>query len=402
MKNHFLSFILVFLSVAPAVAQSFETKFYADLAKAPYRTIDIFKQADPTFLFISRDILDGQMEFRDAGTTPELQAVIDKAMVRIFSSQTGKPFCTVYGDNESHLRTQIAVSSAAAKRISQLCAQAFPGQAATRFNRNLKKFYFVTNIPASTPFHSWTSWTNETFIFLEERISEEELTARIIHELTVASDVKIMLASSTVKAIAHNYGYKIKNGFMNMGSQDAISETIGAMPFPAMKFAAVTLRAMVAESMIIEEVFGKAGLYKLKNQEVFSLLKAHKYEQALRGMAKTMLPLQDYLLPVEFSVAPPAERRAVVAAMGEVLYLNEKAVDLIVDNIAKSKISFESEEGTTPLLTWLLVPNIGTEGSFYARGPRPRIGPGWSKNPADRSDILKGDKSKSLTQGVRK
>ena len=211
-----------------------------------------------------------------------------------------------------------------------------------------------------------------------------------------------MLASSTVEAIAQNYGYKMKNGFMNMGSDESIRESIGAMPFPVMKFAGVALRAMVVESMIIEEVFGKAGLYKLKNPEMFSLLRSRQYETALRQMAKELLPLQDFLLPIEFSGAPRHERRALTQYMGEVYYLNEKVVDVIVDNIAKSKITFESKNGTMSLLTWLMVPTVGTEGSFYSRGPRPRIGPGWSKESGDRRDILTNEKARSLSQGARK
>jgi hypothetical protein len=403
MKNYLLIFTVVIFTALSAQAQSFETRFFADLAAAPYRTIDIFSQTDPTFLVASRDILDTQMEFREASASPQLQAFIDKTMVRIFTSETGKSFCIIYGTNEMDLTQQLAVSFSAARRISQRCAQAYPNvRLLSGFKAMTKKFFFVTNIPATAPFYSWTSWTNDSFIFLEEQLSEEELTARIIHELAVASDSKIMVASSTIETLAGHYGFKMKNGFMNMGSQEAISETIGAMPFPAMKFAALVIRAMVLETMIIEEVFGKAGYYKLKNQEMFSLMKSGKYAQALREMAKTMLPLQDYLLPIEFSIVPPRERRATSQAMGENYYLNEKAIDMIVDNIEKSKIIFEAEDGTTRLLVWLLTPASGPEGSFHSRGPRPRIGPGWSKNPADRSDILKNDKAKSLSQGARK
>lgn len=402
MKNYLSIFVGILFLTLSAKAQSFESRFYADLAKAPYQTLESFGQIDPTFLVLSRDILDFKMEFREARSSAKLQAVIDKAMVQIFHSKSGRAFCSVYGHTAPILEAQIAVSPSAAKQISELCLESHPDVAGGVFKPMPKKFYFVTNIPAATPFYSWTSWSNESFIFFEEQISEEELTARIIHELTVASDVKILLATSTVDSISESYGYKMKNGFMNMGSQESVRETIGAMPFPAMKFAAVALRAMVVESLIIEDVFGKAGLYKLKNPEMFSLLKSRQYEKALRQMAKAMLPLQDYLLPVEFSIAPPRERRAIVAALGETLYINEKIVNLIVDNIVNSKISFESSRGTVDLLPWLISPMIGTQSSFYSRGPRPRIGPGWSKETGDRRDVLTNEKAKSLSQGARK
>jgi hypothetical protein len=403
MKNYLLIFTVVFFSALSAKAQSFETRFYADLAAAPYRTIDIFSQADPTFLVVSRDILDTQMEFREASASPQLQAVIDKTMVRIFTSATGKSFCTIYGTNEMDLTRQLAVGISAAQRISQLCAQKYPNsRMLSGFKPMVKRFFFVTNIPATGPFYSWTSWTNESFIFLEYKFSEVYLPALFIPAGGVASYSKSWGASSPIESLAGIFVFKLKNGFMNMGSQDAIRETIGAMPYPAMKFAALVIRAMVLETMIIEEVFGKVGYYKLKNQEMFALMKSGKYAQALREMAKAMLPLQDYLLPIEFSIVPPNERRMTSQAMGENYYLNEKAIDMIVDNIEKSNITFEADDGTTRLLVWLLTPASGPEGSFHSRGPRPRIGPGWSQDPRDRSDIIKNEKAKSLSQGARK
>ncbi len=386
--------IVIFILLAfnqGVLAGSFEQEFYRELAKAPARNFqELMYSTSKLSLIISRDFLDSQMDLRNARSTPYLQAFIDKTMERLYSTKQGLSFCA---QHEILFQRQLGVSAETAKKILSRCLS-MKMETGPLVGKEPKTYYFVTNVPANFPFHSWTSMTNETFIFLEDQLSEEEITARLIHEMAVQTDVKIMLGSNTVKEIAARYGYKIKNGLMNFGMDEAIRETVGGMPFPAMKFAGVALRAMVVESIMIEEIFGLAGFSKLKNQEVFSLLGSRQYEKALRLMAKAMLPIQDYLLPVEFLSARVEERRLLAEAMGEFYYLNEQLVDILVDNIANSKLSFISKSGSTSLLQWLFIPTVGTEGSFYSRGPRPRIGPGWAKYGSDkeRVDILKNEK----------
>lgn len=353
------------------------------------------------FLPIKDDIIDSQMRLYSNRDNPEVQKIIDEAFAKIVSTKLGNVICSYTTSRPLNLMMQLGVSQNQAKVISQICENIKPNSDQNKPAplKSPKIIYFVFNLDKNFPFHSWTDMDNETYIFFNDMLSLEEIYARLIHEYFIANDAKLQLSSEMGLNLDYWYQTKIINTGFN--KEKNIRNIFGILPFPAIKYSLAIVRAMDAERVILKELFpGVIKSAKLENAKVFELLEHNRRLEAIGLAMRTLLPLQDYLLPAEYLIVPINERKMYAAN----LYLNEEATDLALKFFKTSKLQFKDKYGTLNLVEWLTTPTLGIHASFFSRGPRPRVGGGWAqdkdfsqnyleerrslKQPTGRTDVL--------------
>ncbi len=388
----FLNLTFLFTITVHASEQALLEQVYQNLATAkPIDSSNIEKT------FFNSDLIDSKMKLYAHFMNPSLQNLIDHSFINITKTNFGTNICLMTTTIPEQLVQHLGVSLSAAHTISQTCEKNAPElkrrEIWQNFKIGIKKYYFVFNVPIDFPFHSWTSMINETFIFFNSKLTLEEIQARLIHEYFITNDAKLQLNSEMGLDLENLYETKIYNAGFDKNREMNIKNIFGIMPFPLIRFSLASLRAMEAERLIINELYPNAiKSNKLENAEILNLLEQRNQTKALSLVLSTLAPLQDYLLPVEYSLVPRHERKWLAPH----LYTDEKSVNRIVDIFNESNLKFRSIHGgpTLSLIEWSTRPMLGAHGTFYSRGPRPRVGGGWSENKVDivnenRVDILK-------------
>ena len=92
-------------------------------------------------------------------------------------------------------------------------------------------------------------------------------------------------------------------------------------------------------------------------------------------LAHSLIEHQPLFLPVEYMITTPEQSRQLVPH----LYLNEQQIDTELEFIESKKLSLQHRETKTQvsLCKFLSIPQMSGYGSFYSRGPRPRVKGGW-------------------------
>lgn len=355
------------------------------------RPADAYNFAGP----FNQGLLDSSMTFYSSKTTPEIQNFIDQAFLDLFPTPVGNLLCGMTPANPSLIQDQLGLSMKAAARVIEIChaSNVTMADSSAPTLRAGKHYLFVFNIPQGFPIQSWTTMNNDTFIFFEGHLSKEDVYARIFHEYYMACDNLLLFSRQTMPAYFAPTGPFSTSG-ASLSSGSPADKIIGLIPLPALKFALATLRAIQFESAGIEDIFGAGGTTAIANQDVTSLLKKKDFANALRLTLKALIPLQDYLLPAEYSIIPARDRMTMIPDY----YINETQAEQLVQMLetSKLKIRFPNHGKKISFIEWLVTPQIGIGGSFYNRGPRPRIGIGWKGNlPKDklngnRIDMLQG------------
>ena len=311
------------------------------------------------------------LEIYSPEENPSLQSYVDELTLKIFDSQVARIFCSVLSGNPAIISQQLAVSTETAQKISQKCSSIrtdFVGDG--KIKPELKRYHFVFNIAKDFVFESWTTYDNQTFIFFDHDLTEAELLQRMLHELAISADNKMMASREALPYLLENESCHIKRG-----SEKEIDAMIGIAPFPAVKFGYAVVRAMGIEALVLQEVYGKQVYKNLQDGDlVFQASTQSDYKLAVRKILNSMLSYQEYFLPLEYSLIPIGER----AKRAPQLILSNKDLNFVLDRFENSSARFVCDGiGELSMSEWMGLADFGRMAAFYSRGPRPPIGGGW-------------------------
>jgi len=346
---------------------------------------------------ISKGVFSPTAKFFAAHENAYLQSFIDKSVTRIILNDVGINFCLLYKDDVQIIKNATAVSHPTAQFISSQCKRMIIANYGEEYFNKItpeskpfhRKFIFVIGENENKPLKSWTSLMNTTYLIFEKTEPTIEIYKRIIHELYIVHDHYSTLGKGMYNSISKEQ-YKVSNGnLFSIGAKKDLEEALGLLPIPLIRFNFTIARAHYFEDLTLDAIY---ELNQMDAPQQFKNIQAVSCWEYIRGQGTLLLDYQYLFLPFQYLI----EEEEITKLLVPGYYLSEQAFNQTLDYIIDKNLSFQdrSTKESKNLCEFLLTPMMSNVGSFYSRGPKPRIKGGWTGS--DNSKITQSSIKKNL------
>lgn len=347
-------------------------------------------QIDKAERIISKSVFSPDAKFFAAHENTYLQSFIDKSVTRIILNDVGINFCLLYKDDVQIIKNATAVSRPTAQYISSQCKRMIIAEYGEEYFNKItpeskpfqRKFIFVIGENENKPLKSWTSLMNTTYLIFEKTEPTIEIYKRIIHELYIVHDHYSTLGKGMYNSISEEQ-FKVTNGnLFSVGVKKDLDQVLGLLPLPLIRFNFTIARAHYFEDLTLE------AIYELNKMDVplqYKNIQTDNCWEYIRGQGTLLLDYQYLFLPFEYLI----EEEEITKLLVPGYYLSEQAFNQTLDYIIDKNLSFEDRltKESKNTCAFLITPMMSNVGSFYSRGPKPRIKGGWTGS--DNSKITK-------------
>jgi len=212
--------------------------------------------ADSDYLEQVRALSPSDAQIQEVLPNSRESILIDHALLKIFSTPTGKSFCATSTENFNSFKNSFFINSERAQQAFSSCHGHF-SQTQIKF-RFQKRYYMVSSERGSFPANGWTTSANETYLFFQEGdLREDRLIRTLSHELAVSLDRKEQI------------GFAENIDFSSLGILET-KDAKASLPFlrrTSIKHSFSALRAFEVEAQIAQELNLQLppGLIALKN-----------------------------------------------------------------------------------------------------------------------------------------
>ncbi|MGI4992107.1 hypothetical protein ACRXCV_05730 [Halobacteriovorax sp. GFR7] len=348
-----------------------------------YKNIAITKEfvLDDGKKIMNREVFADDAKIYAVKDNSYLQSFLDKAVANIFLNEAGKDFCLMFKDNAQAIRSATAVSIKMSEYLAKKChsmiikvyGKNFFDELSIQVKPFKREFYFVIGENKRKPLKSWSSMTNDTFLIIEGVEPVIEIYKRIIHELYITYDHKSVLGRGQYNLI-RDKDYKIKNGKMfSIGAKDDLDKVLGIIPYPLIRFNFSITRALAFENIILNSMF-KMRRETLPYEFINDL--GNSCQEYISKQGELLLDYQYLFLPIQYIIETEEMTKQLVPEY----YLTKDKLEEKLDLIFEKELTIVNRETKKKysLCEFLADPQMSNVGSFYSRGPRPRIKGGWS------------------------
>lgn len=330
---------------------------------------------------ISKSVFSPDAKFFAAHENSYLQSFIDKSVTRIILNDVGINFCLLYKDNVQVIKDATAVSLPSAQYIASQCKRMIIANYDEKFFNKLisrskpfnRKFIFVIGENENKPLKSWTSLMNTTYLIFENAEPTIEIYKRIIHELYIVHDHYSTLGKGPYDSISREQFKITNNKPFSLGVKKDLNQVLGILPTPLIRFNFTIARAHFFEDMTLEAIY---ELNQMKAPQKFKNIQTENCWEYVRKQGTSLLDYQYLFLPFQYLIEEEEVTRLLVPGY----YLSEQAFNQTLDYIIDRKLNFQdrSTKESKNTCEFLLTPMMSNVGSFYSRGPKPRIKGGWT------------------------
>lgn len=302
----------------------------------------------------------------------QTQELIDRAYLQIVRSAISTDFCKMQGTVINLVR-DFGLTVDGAKKVVSECS-VHPDRAEAASKHFPKKYFIVPNDGGEFPFTSWTTAENKTILFVNEGFTFDTLVNSLTHEFAIALDAKMNMMLTTY------YNYENRN-VTNAGGtrviyigdlsehETKVQTAFNKSTYPPIAYTFATLRAFAIEAYAKNREWpnymGSGKQCEAEFRSLYGLAKDHS-----NWLTSEANGIAGMLMSVGATRWIPEDEGA---TLSELLDPNFKI------KTRNGKLSF-CQYMTTPLLT------NRTLYSFFASGPRPRIGGGWGGQQETKRD----------------
>ena len=291
--------------------------------------------------------------------------MIDQAIGEIFQTQVKGLLCSAY-QSAPNLSYALGVSSDKALEIMNKCTF-FKGLTGA-FPKNLNKKYFLILDPdKKSEVQSWTTMSNETYIWVDSELNLDLLKKILAHEIAISLDAKFNMTWSNYVVYQNYLEGKDKDPVVYI-YLDQMTKTeknlmkafqLASQSSVALSFA--TLRALTFEKYLEGRPFSATEDHKLcadKFRKLYTFFNEHP-----SNFEKSSASAEEILMNS-------------IANMTEGLY---SKMDLDIEWLLDPSLKMTRTEET--FCQYMAKPALSTKAQFslYAKGPRPRVIGGWDK-----------------------
>lgn len=293
----------------------------------------------------------------------QTQELIDRAYLQIAKSGIAKDFCKMQG-SVIRLVRDFGLTVDGAKKVVNECP-VHPDGVEAASKHFPKRYFIVPNEGGEFPFTSWTTAENKTILFVNEGFMFETLVNSLTHEFAIALDAKMNMMLTTY------YNYENRN-VTNAGGtrviyignlsehEDKVRTAFNQSTYPPIAYTFATLRAFAVEAYA-------------KNREWPNYMDSAKQCEiefrSLYGLAKEH---SSWLTSDANGIA------GMLMSVGATHWIPEDEAATLTDLLSPN-FKIKSRNGKVSFCQYMSSPLLTnrTLYSFFASGPRPRIGGGW-------------------------
>lgn len=366
-------FVLVSLFSFSALAVTdllkLDENFYRNFKNAKVGTIE---RAE---LIQTRNVLSHNVKGYRPKDNPFLQRFIDEATIRIFLTDYGLNFCLILAADKEAIQSQTAVSNDVATFLSKECRARLieenleiPQKA--RSKPMPREYLFAIGEHPKRPLKSWTTLTNHTFLMIDHATPPIEIYKSIIHELYIVFDHKAVLGSGQSNLVDTGRYNITTDELFSFNAASKLDKALGIVPYPLIRFNFAITRAQRVEDLIISDIFKHDGV-ELPIEKTNYLGSKKSCWELIDEQALSLLDYQVAFLPAHYVILTEAESKILAAGY----YLTKEEYETKVAEIRNFKLLLVDKESKVArdFCQYMSEPLISDFGSFYSRGPKPRV-----------------------------